>query len=142
MWRAAPAVKDCVARPAPAGGRFAPLPTPPLDGSVAAPRSPVNSRLESRLMNSTLILVISIINIYIYCLVASVVMSWLIHFEVVNTRNRFVYIVYDTLTRLTEPALKRIRRIMPNLGGLDLSPIVLIMLLYFGQNLVIEYWPR
>jgi YggT family protein len=131
-----------VARPAPAGGRFAPLPTPPLDGSVAARRSPVNSRLESRLMISLLKLILTVIELYMYCVIASVVMSWLIHFEVVNTRNRFVYIVYDTITRITEPALKRIRRIMPNLGGLDLSPIVLIMLLYFGQNLVFEYWPR
>lgn len=93
-------------------------------------------------MISLLNLFLTVIELYMYCVIASVVMSWLIHFEVVNTRNRFVYIVYDTLTRLTEPVLKRIRRIMPNLGGLDLSPIVLIMLLFFGQNLMIEYWPR
>ncbi len=93
-------------------------------------------------MISLLKLILTVIELYMYCVIASVVMSWLIHFEVVNTRNRFVYIVYDTITRITEPVLKRIRRIMPNLGGLDLSPIVLIMLLYFGQNLVIEYWPR
>lgn len=93
-------------------------------------------------MMSLLNLILTVVELYMYCVIASVVMSWLIHFEVVNTRNRFVYIVYDTITRITEPVLKRIRRIMPNLGGLDLSPIVLIMLLFFGQNLLIEYWPR
>ncbi len=93
-------------------------------------------------MISLLNLILTVIELYMYCVIASVVMSWLIHFEVVNTRNRFVYILYDTITRITEPVLKRIRRIMPNLGGLDLSPIVLIMLLFFGQNLLIEYWPR
>ncbi len=93
-------------------------------------------------MISLLKLILAVIEIYMFCVIASVVMSWLIHFQVVNTQNRFVYIVYDTITRLTEPALKRIRRIMPSLGGLDLSPIVLILLLYFTQDLLMEYWPR
>jgi YggT family protein len=92
-------------------------------------------------MNSLLWLIVQVIQLYIWCLVISVVMSWLIHFQVVNMSNRFVYMVYDVVYRLTEPALKRIRRLLPNLGGLDLSPIVLLLLLVFGRGLLDEYWP-
>ncbi len=93
-------------------------------------------------MNSLLWLIVQVIQLYIWCLVISVVMSWLIHFQVLNTTNRFVHLVYDMLQRLTDPALKRIRRVMPDLGGIDISPVILILLLFFGQNLLIEYWPR
>jgi YggT family protein len=65
-------------------------------------------------------------------------MSWLIAFNVVNTRNRFVYTVADIAYKLTEPALRPIRRILPNLGGIDLSPLVLILLLGFIQRLLPE----
>lgn len=93
-------------------------------------------------MQSLLWLIVNVINLYIWCIILSVVMSWLIHFNVINLRNQFVYIVNDVLWRLTEPALRRIRRYMPNLGGVDLSPIVLLLLLWFAQSLLIEYWPR
>lgn len=76
------------------------------------------------------------IELYIWALIASAVMSWLVAFNVVNTRNRFVYTVMDTLYRLTEPALRPIRRALPNLGGVDISPIILILLLYFVQNVL------
>lgn len=93
-------------------------------------------------MQSLLLLIISVIGLYKWCIILSIIMSWLIHFSVVNLSNRFVYMVNDVLWRLTEPALGRIRRYMPNLGGIDLSPIVLFMLLWFIQSLLIEYWPR
>ncbi len=66
-------------------------------------------------------------------------MSWLISFQVVNTHNRFVYLVSDSLHRVTEPALRPIRRVTPNLGGIDLSPFVLILILYFLRLLLREY---
>jgi YggT family protein len=66
-------------------------------------------------------------------------MSWLVAFNVLNTRNRFVYQVGDMLYRLTEPALRPIRRVLPNLGGIDLSPVVLILLLVFIRSLLFEY---
>ena len=72
-------------------------------------------------------------------MIASAILSWLIAFNVVNTQNRFVYTIADTLHRLTEPALSQIRRFMPNLGGIDISPVVLILLLIFAQNLILEY---
>lgn len=81
-------------------------------------------------------LVNNVIGFYIWLVIISVIMSWLVSFSVVNTQNRFVYMVMDFLYRVTEPVLKPIRRIMPNLGGLDLSPIVLIFLLWFLRDLL------
>ena len=91
-------------------------------------------------MNSLASLIATVIQIYIYVLVASAVLSWLIAFNVVNMRNQFVAMLAEALWRLTEPALRPIRRFMPNLGGIDLSPIVLILLLIFIQSLLGEYY--
>ncbi len=93
-------------------------------------------------MISLLNLIHSVILLYLWCVVISVALSWLVAFNVVNTRNRFVYTVGDLLHRVTEPALSRIRRWMPNLGSVDLSPVVLIFFLYFLSGLLNEYWPR
>ncbi|GAB4537665.1 MAG: YggT family protein [Roseibium sp.] len=89
-------------------------------------------------MQSLLILISQIINLYIWVVIANAILSWLIAFNVVNTQNRFVYAVADILYRVTEPALRPIRRIMPDLGGIDISPVVLILGLIFLQNLVFE----
>lgn len=94
-------------------------------------------------MLSFISLIYTIIQIYIYILIASAILSWLIAFNVVNMRNQFVAMIAEALWRLTEPALRPIRRFLPNLGGLDLSPVVLILLLIFIQNLLYEYFvPR
>ncbi|TCS64765.1 YggT family protein [Varunaivibrio sulfuroxidans] len=77
-----------------------------------------------------------IINLYIYLLVGAVILSWLHAFNVVNSSNRFVYLVGDFLYRVTEPALRPIRNMLPNLGGIDLSPLVLILGLVFLQNVL------
>ena len=89
-------------------------------------------------MLSLIWLINTVIQIYIFVLIVQVVMSWLIAFNVVNTRNRFVYMVADVAYKLTEPALRPIRRILPNFGGIDLSPVVLILLLGFLQRLLGE----
>ena len=73
------------------------------------------------------------VNLYIWIVIIGAVLSWLIAFNVVNTSNRFVYTVADFLYRITEPALRPIRRWLPNLGGIDISPIVLILALIFLQ---------
>lgn len=78
------------------------------------------------------------IELYIWALIGTAVLSWLVAFNVVNTRNRFVYTLMDTLYRVTEPALRPIRRTLPNLGGIDISPIILILILYFLQNVLGE----
>ena len=80
-------------------------------------------------MIALLNLLVSLISIYVWVLIIGVVLSWLIAFNVVNTQNRFVYMVADTINRLTEPALRPIRNLLPNLGGIDISPLVLILLL-------------
>ena len=90
-------------------------------------------------MRSLIALIDTVINIYIWVLIASAVLSWLVAFNVVNSRNRAIYTVGDVLYRLTEPALRPIRRILPNLGGIDISPIILILLLGFLRNLIMEY---
>src|SRR3546814_10354101 len=93
-------------------------------------------------MNSLLWLIDTVISLYIWLLIISAILSWLIAFNVVNTRNRFVYLVVDFLYRVTEPALAPIRRLLPSLGGIDLSPMVLILLLTFVRNLLFDYWTK
>jgi YggT family protein len=77
--------------------------------------------------------------IYIYLLVAAAVLSWLIAFNVVNMRNQFVAMVADFLYRITEPALRPIRAFMPNLGGIDISPIILIFIIIFFRYVIALY---
>ncbi|WP_340116145.1 YggT family protein [Pelagibius sp. 7325] len=73
------------------------------------------------------------LSIYVYLVIASAILSWLVHFGVINTRNQVVSMIGEFLWRITEPALRPIRRFMPNLGGIDISPIILILIIYFLQ---------
>jgi YggT family protein len=90
-------------------------------------------------MNPFASIVDIVIRLYIWVVIGSAIMSWLVAFNVVNTRNRFVYQVGDVLYRLTEPALRPIRRVVPTVGGLDLSPVVLLLLLFFIRSLLFWY---
>tara|TARA_R110002126_G_scaffold264274_6_gene407269 strand:- start:2619 stop:2909 length:291 start_codon:yes stop_codon:yes gene_type:complete len=76
------------------------------------------------------------LDIYKFILIASIIFSWLFAFNVINSGNQFVAMVGDFLHKITEPALGPIRRIMPNLGGIDLSPIVLFVIIFFIQRLI------
>ncbi len=89
-------------------------------------------------MHAILNLIDNLISLYIWILLIAVVASWLISFNVINTNNRLVYVIVDFLYRVTEPALRPIRRFLPNLGGLDISPVVLILILYFVRDLIFE----
>lgn len=93
-------------------------------------------------MNSLVHLITTVIDLYIWVLIASAILSWLISFKVVNTYNRAVAMIGEVLYRLTEPLLAPIRRVLPMMGGIDLSPVVLILLLVFLKNLIFEYFPR
>ena len=73
------------------------------------------------------------LTIYVYMVIGSAILSWLVHFGVLNTRNQVVSLIGEFLWRVTEPALRPIRRFMPNLGGIDISPIILILIIYFLQ---------
>ena len=75
-------------------------------------------------------LVLQILKIYSYVVIANVVISWLVAFNVLNTQNRFVYSVLDFTYKLTEPFLRRIRGFLPNLGAFDISPIILLLLIW------------
>ena len=89
-------------------------------------------------MKSVLILFDNIVSIYIWILIINAIISWLVAFNVLNTNNRFVYSVLDVSYRLTAPPLNYIRRFLPNLGSIDISPVVLILALMFMRNLVFE----
>jgi YggT family protein len=89
-------------------------------------------------MNPFLWLVDTIITIYIWLLIASAVLSWLVAFNVVNTRNPIVGSVGEFLYRITEPLLRPIRNMLPNLGGIDVSPVILIIGLLFLRQLI--FW--
>ncbi len=83
-------------------------------------------------------LINTVITIYIWLLIAMVILSLLVSFNMVNTGNRFVYTIGDFLNRITEPLLRPIRNILPNLGGIDISPMVLILALYFIRDLAFQ----
>ena len=82
--------------------------------------------------------IIIAIDIYIWVVIIWIIMSWLIAFNVINTHNRFVYAVNHFLYRATEPALRPIRRFVPVIGGLDVSPIVLFLALFFLQRVLLN----
>jgi YggT family protein len=77
-----------------------------------------------------------VLGLFVWIMILAVIMSWLISFNVVNTTNRFVHMVADALYRITEPALRPIRRFLPNLGGLDISPIVLLLTIWFVRDVL------
>jgi YggT family protein len=89
-------------------------------------------------MNPFLWLVHVIITLYIWVLIAAAVLSWLVAFNVVNAYNPTVRTIGETLHRLTEPLLRPIRNLLPNLGGLDISPVILILLLLFLERII--FW--
>ncbi len=76
-------------------------------------------------------LALQILKLYSYVVIANVVISWLVAFNVLNTSNRFVYLILDFTYKMTEPILMRIRRFLPSLGAFDISPIVLLLLIWF-----------
>jgi YggT family protein len=92
-------------------------------------------------MRSLLWLINTVLQLYIYVIIASVVMSWLVAFDVINLRNRFVRMFNDAINALINPLLKPIRRIVPAPGGIDFSPMVLFLLILFLRYLINEYWP-
>jgi YggT family protein len=87
-------------------------------------------------MNPVHWLIDTVLELYIWVIIANVVVSWLVAFNIINTRNAFVHQVGDFLHRVTEPALRPIRSFLPNLGGIDISPVILILLLIFARRLL------
>ena len=90
-------------------------------------------------MNSLIILIDNIIYLYSLVLIINIVLSWLAAFNVINMSNRFVYSVLDVTYKLTDPLLNPIRRFLPNIAGLDFSPIILFLIFGFLRNLLREF---
>jgi YggT family protein len=90
-------------------------------------------------MQSVGILIDTVIWIFTWVLIINIALGWLIHFNIVNASQPFVRGLGEITYKITEPALRPIRRVIPSVGGLDLSPIVLILLLQFARNLMWEY---
>ena len=88
-------------------------------------------------MRAVLDVVLLALQIYTWLLIISAVLSWLIAFNVLNTRNQFVSTVWDMLYRVTEPVLRPIRNMLPNMGGIDISPIIVILIIIFIQSVLI-----
>jgi YggT family protein len=89
-------------------------------------------------MKSIFILFDNVVGLYIWILIINAIISWLVAFNVLNTSNRFIYTILDVSYKLTDPPLNYIRRFLPNLGSIDISPIVLILGLMFLRNLIFE----
>ena len=109
--------------------------------ALAAPLAGLYGRAtqgDARRMHAVLNLLLLVIRIYIWLLIAQAILSWLLAFGVVNRYNRAVAVIGDFLYRITEPALRPIRRFLPNFGGIDISPIILILILYFLKALIVE----
>ena len=90
-------------------------------------------------MRAILDIILIALDVYVWLLIASAILSWLIAFNVLNTRNQFVSAVAEFLYRITEPVLAPIRNFLPSLGGLDISPIILILLIMFIERVILYY---
>ncbi|WP_237477319.1 YggT family protein [Lichenibacterium dinghuense] len=90
-------------------------------------------------MRALLEIVLLVLNWYSYLIIAMAILSWLVAFDVINFRNDIVRSIWRFLEAVTEPALRPIRRVLPNLGGIDVSPVILLLIILFVQKLIVEY---
>ncbi len=90
-------------------------------------------------MRALLDVILIVLQVYVWILIAAAVLSWLVAFNVVNPRNQVVAMLGEFLWRITEPALRPIRALLPNLGGIDISPVILILIIFLIENIIIRY---
>jgi len=90
-------------------------------------------------MRAVFLVIDLVLHAYIWLLIAAAVLSWLVAFNVVNSRNQFVGMVGDFLYRVTEPLLRPIRSVLPDLGGIDISPVILILIIIFIRYVIALY---
>ena len=90
-------------------------------------------------MRALLDVILLALQLYTWLIIASAILSWLVAFNVVNTRNDVVRAIWSFLDAITEPALRPIRNILPNLGGIDVSPIILLLLIFFIERVIVYY---
>jgi YggT family protein len=97
------------------------------------------AQTADRSMRAILDVVLIALQLYVWLLIAAAVLSWLVAFNVINTRNQFVAMVGDFLYRVTEPVLRPIRNMLPSLGGIDVSPVVLILIIILIKDVIVRY---
>jgi YggT family protein len=107
------------------------------DGKPAS-TFPENAPNES-VMRALLDVILLVLQLYIYIVIAAAVFSWLVAFNVINTRNHVVALIGDFLYRITEPTLRPIRSVLPNLGGIDISPIILFLIIILIERVIVYY---
>ncbi len=90
-------------------------------------------------MRSLIDIILLLLTWYTYLIIAMAILSWLVAFDVINFRNNIVRQIWGFLEAVTEPALRPIRRVLPNLGGIDVSPVILLLIILFIQKLIVEY---
>ncbi|HUB63687.1 MAG TPA: YggT family protein [Methylocella sp.] len=90
-------------------------------------------------MRAVLDVVLIVLQLYVYVIIAAAILSWLIAFNVVNRYNDVVRSIWNLVTALTEPLLRPIRNVIPNLGGIDISPVILLLLIFFVQRVIEDY---
>ena len=90
-------------------------------------------------MRSILYVILLVLDLYIWLLIAAAVLSWLVAFNVVNSRNQFVAMLGDFIYRVTEPVLRPIRNMLPSLGGIDVSPVVVILIIILIKDIIVRY---
>ena len=91
-------------------------------------------------MNSTFLLIDAILDLYSWVIIIAVILSWLSSLNIINNSNQIVRMFQETAWRLTDPVFRRIRSFLPNFGGLYISPIIALLLIYFLRSLLREYW--
>ena len=92
-------------------------------------------------MNSIFLLIDAILDLYSWVIIITVVLSWLSSLNIINNSNQFVRMLYEASWLITEPVLCRIISFLPSFGGLDISPIIALLMIYFLRSLLREYWP-
>ncbi|KZE30579.1 YggT family protein [Chelatococcus daeguensis] len=90
-------------------------------------------------MRAILDVLMVVLDLYTWLVIASAIISWLVAFNVINTRNDVVRAIWNFLYQITEPALRPIRSVLPNLGGIDVSPIILLLIIFFLQRVIVLY---
>ncbi len=90
-------------------------------------------------MAALLDVVLLVLHLYTYVIIAAAILSWLVAFNVVNARNDLVRSIWATLTALTEPVFRPVRRMLPNLGGIDVSPIIVLLIIFLIQDIIARY---
>jgi YggT family protein len=106
-------------------------------GLHVRPLSPTNA--PEKAMRALLDVILIVLDLYIYIVIAAAVLSWLVAFNVVNPRNQFVAMVGEFLYRITDPVLRPIRNMMPAMGGIDISPIILFLIIILIQRIIVYY---